>query len=118
MIYNGTDKAEIIYFHNENDKRDLHFITMERDSDNHVFYVRACCNSEWEWKFHYTLANYEMVKHAIFDIGFDSENMADMLWNLDSIFEDIFDEIVVWEEHECNGNCECDNGCEHCGCKE
>lgn len=117
MNYNGTTKAELIYWHREDNKNDCHFITMEIDGDENVFYVRTCCNSDWEWKFHYTVGNYELVKHVIFDVGFDSENMADLLWNLDGIFEDIFDEIVVWDECECNGNCECDNGCEHCGCK-
>ena len=117
MIYYGTEKAEMIYFYNENYENDRHFIMMERDSDENVFYVRTCCNRDWEWKFYYTVSNYEMVKHAIFDVGFDSEDMADVLWNLDEMFDEIFEEIVVWDEHECNGNCECDNGCEHCGCK-
>lgn len=112
MIYYGTDKAELIYFHLDEDKNDRHFVTMEQDGDENVFYVRSCCNPNWEWKFYYTATNYEMVKHAIFDVGFDSVNMEEMLWELDGYFEDIFDEIVVWDKCECD----CENGCEHCNC--
>ena len=112
MIYKGTEKAELIYFHIETDENDCHFIMMERDSDAPIFYVRTCCNSDWEWKFYYNPSNYEMVKHAIWDVGFDSEDMEEMLFELDGYFEEIFEEIVIWDECECNG------GCEHCGCKE
>ena len=117
MVYYGTDKAELIYFYLDGNKDDMHFIIMEQDCDENVFYVKSCCNSNWEWKFHYTVTNYEMVKHAIFDAGFDSYDTEEMLWRLDEIFEDIFDEIVIWDECECNGDCDCETGCEHCGCK-
>jgi hypothetical protein len=113
MIYCGTDKVELIYFHLDEDKNERHFITMEQDADENVFYVKTCCNPEWEWKFAYTAGNYEMVKHAIFDAGFDSENMENMLYELDEIFEEYFEEIVMLDE--CN--CDCENGCNHCGCK-
>lgn len=114
MIYYGTEKAELIYFHLDDDENERHFIAMERDPDDHVFYVRVCCNSDWEWKFYDTASNYELVKHAIFDTGFDAEDMDDMLWELDAIFEEYFDKIVIWD-NECG--CDCDNGCEHCNCK-
>jgi hypothetical protein len=55
-----------------------------------------------------------MVKHAIWDAGFDADDMSDMLWALDEVFESIFDEIVIWDK-ECE--CDCDTGCEHCNCK-
>ena len=109
MIYCGTTNAEFIYFHAENDADDVHFIVMEMDADEPVFYVRTCCNEDWEWKFHYTTSNYEMVKHAIWDNGFDCEDIEELLFELDGVFEYIFDEIVVWDE--------CNNGCENCSCK-
>lgn len=112
MIYNGTAKAELIYFHRENDKEDVHFISMEIDSDEPVFYVRTCCNPDWEWKFYYNPSNYEMVRHAIWDVCFDSEDMDEALWELDGYFEEIFDEIVIWDDCDCDGNCNC------CGCNE
>ena len=108
MIYYGTKKVEHIYFHLEDDVDDLHYIEMERDADENVFYVRACCDHEWEWKFHDCVSNYEIVKHAIFDAGFDAEDIGDMLYALDSIFEDIFDGIIIWD-------CECN--CNNCNCK-
>ena len=115
MIYNGTEKAELIWFYQNEDKNDRHFIIMEQDCDENVFYVRTCCNSDWEWKFYYTASNYEMVKHAIFDAGFDCEDMMDYLYALDEIFESIFDEIVIFDNCDCD--CDCENGCNHCGCK-
>lgn len=117
MIYNGTDKVELIWFHLDEDESERHVITMEQDCDENVFYVRTCCNPGWEWKFYYTVDNYEMVKHAIWDNGFDSEDMDEMLWNLDACFEEIFDEIVIWDECDCDGACDCETGCNHCGCK-
>ena len=110
MIYYGTDKVELIYFETDN-KSERHFIAMEQASDENVFYVRTCCNPDWEWKFWYTADNYEMVKHAIWDNGFDADDMSDMLYALDEVFEEIFDKIVIWDECDCNG------GCEHCNCK-
>lgn len=114
MIYYGTEKEEFIYFHLEDDEDDIHFIAMERDCDEPVFYVRTCCNSDWEWKFYDTASNYEMVKHAIFDLGFDCDDMDELLFELDGVFEEIFDEIVIWD---CDGTCDCESGCNHCGCK-
>ena len=116
MIYNGTTKAELIYFHSENDKSDIHFIAMEIDRDEPVFYVRTCCNPDWEWKFCYNQSTYEMVRHAIWDVCFDSNDIEEALFELDGYFEEIFDEIVIWDE--CKRDCDCETGCEHCGCKE
>ena len=115
MIYDGTENAELIYFYSDDDKNDRHFIVMEQDCDENVLYVRTCCNSDWEWKFYYTASNYELVKHAIFDAGFDSENMNDFLYTLDEIFEEYFDKIVIWDECDCD--CDCDGHCNCCGCK-
>lgn len=110
MIYHGTSKVERIYFHDENNNENVHFIAMEIDCDNPIFYVRTCCNSEWEWKFVYNPSNYDMVRHAIWDVGFDSENIDEALRELDGFFEEIFDEIVIWDE------CDCESGCKHCNC--
>jgi hypothetical protein len=109
MIFNGIMKTEALFFHLENNKDEVHFIEMERDCEEDVFYVRVCCDDKWEWKFYDEASNYELVKHAIFDAGFDAENMNDLLWELDAIFEEYFEEIVIWDE--CDGNCGC------CNCK-
>lgn len=110
MVFNGMLKTEALFFHLESDKNEVHFIEMERDCDEGVFSVRTCCSNDWEWKFYDEASNYELVKHAIFDVAFDSHNIGDFIENLDRIFEDIFKEIVAWE-------CECDGNCEHCSCK-
>jgi hypothetical protein len=114
MIYYGTEKVEFIYFHLEDNEDDLHFIAMERDCDEPVFYVRTCCNNDWEWKFYDTTSNYDMVKYAIIDASFDCKDMQEYLFELDSVFEEIFDEIVIWD---CEATCDCETGCNHCGCK-
>lgn len=113
MIYYGTDKIEVIWFHLDDDKKNRHYVSMERAGDENAFWVRTCCNPDWEWKFWYTSDNYEMVKHAIWDAGFDADDMNDMLCALDEVFESIFDEIVLWDECDCD----CETGCEHCNCK-
>ena len=110
MIYCGTDKTELIYFHLDENKDELGTIVMEQDSDDNVFYVRTYCNPDWEWKFAYTASHYEMVKHAIFDAGFDSKDMNDFLFALDTIFEEYFNEIIMWD-------CDCDGSCNCCNCK-
>ncbi len=114
MIFNGSMKTEALFFHLENNVNDLHFVEMERDCEEGVFSVMVCCDDEWEWKFYDRSSNYELVKHAIFDIAFDSHNINELIEGLDEVFEDTFKEIVVWE---CETTCDCDGGCNHCGCK-
>lgn len=115
MIFNGTVKTEALFFHLENDSDYVYFIEMERDYDDGVFYVRACCSTDWEWKFFDKMSYYELVKHAIFDVAFDSHNIDEFIAGLDEVFEDTFKEIVVWENER---TCNCDGSCNNCTCKE
>lgn len=114
MIFNGMMKSEVLFFNSEDDMHDQHFIEMERDCEEDIFTVRVCCDDEWEWKFYDKASNYELVKHAIFDIAFDSHNMIELINGLDEIFEDIFKEIVVFEHKD---DCNCGGCCDHCTCK-
>lgn len=114
MIFNGMLKTEALFFHLENDRNEVHFIEMERDGDEGVFYVRVCCDDEWEWKFVDTASNYELVKHAIFDIAFDSHHMGELIEGLDEVFKDIFNTIVIWD---CEETCDCETSHSHCVCK-
>ena len=114
MVFNGILKSEALFFHLEDDEDEVHFIEMERDSDTDLFSVRVCCNNAWEWKFFDVSCNYELVKHAVFDIAFDSHNMNELIEGLDEVFEDMFNEIVAWE---CEATCDCNNSCNHCNCK-
>ena len=114
MIFNGMLKNEVLFFHLEDNKDEVHFVEMERDSDTDLFSVRVCCDDTWEWKFFDVSCNYELVKHAIFDVAFDSHNMKELIEGLDETFEDVFNEIVAWE---CETTCNCNDGCSHCNCK-
>ena len=104
MIFNGMIKTEALFFYLENDEENLHFVEMERDCELDVFHVRVCCDDEWEWKFYDKASNYELVKHAIFDVAFDAANMTELINGLDEVFE----EIVA---------CECSGCCDNCNCK-
>ena len=108
MIFNGMIKAEAIFFRPENDKDVLHFVDMERDCEDGTFRVGVCCDDEWEWKFYDNASNYELVKHAIFDVVLDSGDIDELINSLDEVFEEYFYEIVA---HKC---CGC---CEDCNCK-
>ena len=115
MIFNGMLKAEVLFFHSESDANDTYFVEIGRDCEDGTLYVRSCCDDEWEWRFYDKASNYELVKHAIFDVAFDSHNMAELINGLDEVFEDIFEAIVVCDK--CSASCDCETGCKHCGCK-
>lgn len=109
MIYCATDVTEQIYMHNENDHHDMHCIALTKSGEDPTFYVTCCCNEAWVWEFYMDNAsNYEMVKHVVMDTMLECDNMHDVLAELDAQFEEIFDEIIVWDE--CDGSC-----CENCG---
>lgn len=108
MIFDGMLKAEAIFFRLENDANEKCFVDMERDCELDVFRVSVSCDDEWEWKFYDKASNYELVKHAIFDVGMDAENVAELMNGLDLVFKEYFDEIVA---------CECNGCCENCNCK-
>ena len=108
MIFNRIMKSEALFFHLDNNADDVHFVDLERDYEEGTFRVGVCCDDEWEWKFYDQASNYELVKHAIFDVAFDSENMTEFINGLDAVFEEYFYEIVAFE---------CNCGCENCNCK-
>lgn len=111
MIFNGMLKIETLFFSLESDVDKKCFIEMEKDCDENVFYIRSSHDDAWEWKFVDEACNYELVKHAIFDIAFDSYDVESLVEGLDEVFEDTFGVIVA---HSCN----CDGSCEHCTCKK
>lgn len=113
MIYYGTDVTETIYMHRDNNMQDMHFVELTKSGDEPVFYVKACCNPDWSWKFFMdNVSNYEMVKHTVMDTMFECDDMNEVIEELDVQFEEIFNDIVVWDE--CEGNC-CEN-CNHRDC--
>ena len=63
MIFDGVVKSEALFFHQENNTDDLHFVEMERDCEEGIIRVGVCCDDEWEWKFYDRASNYELIKH-------------------------------------------------------
>ena len=113
MVYYGISKTETIVCHMNNDVNDMHYIELVRVCDDAVFCVRTCCDNEWEWRFHDTASNYELVKHMIMDAMFDCDDMGELMDELDGIFEECFEEILA---NECEATCDCETGCNHCNC--
>lgn len=114
MVYYGSVKTEAMVFHNDNDVHEMHYVELVRPCEDGVFYVRTCCDSEWEWAFYYTASNYEMIKHVIMDVMFECNNMTELMLELDIMFEENFAEIVAYDDDD---DCDCDTGCNHCRCK-
>ena len=112
MIYYGVGETETILFHAEDNADDIHFIEMHRSAVEPVFYVRTCCDEDWEWAFYDSATNYEAVKHEIIDAAFSCDNMEDVMYELDEIFEEVFGEIAVWDDCD---ECCCEN-CDHRDC--
>lgn len=111
VIYFGTYKSEGIMWHPDNDVDDVHIVSLTQYPHEAVCTVEICCDEDWEWKFDMTTpSNYELVKHMIMDVAFESDNMEEFVAAIDEMFEEDFAAIVVDDERECEGNC-----CERCG---
>jgi hypothetical protein len=105
MNYHGTYATETIYVTTGNE---VHYIELTKSGDDPIFFVTTCCNEDWVWAFNMDMSNYDMVKHVIMDVIFDSEDMEELIDTLDEVFEEVFADILV------DGECDC--GCNHCGC--
>ena len=114
MVYYGSYMTEGIVFHSRENKGDLFIIALTKNPDGAVCRVEVDFDSEWYWEFEMIPGAYELVKHTIMDVAFDCDNEDDLLMELDTMFEEVFGEIVIWNEEECN--CDCETGCKHCGC--
>ncbi len=116
MVYYGTNKIEEIYVGPTTCKlEDACCIEMIKALDEPVFYVTTCCNTDWVWKFNMEgETNYEIVKHVIIDEVCECENMIELMDHLDIIFEELFDDIIAYEEDE-HDECCCE-ACNHRGC--
>ena len=109
MVYYGTYNTEGIVVHLNEDVDDRHIIYLTKECDAATFTVNVCCYNDWEWKFSLASpANYEMVKHMIMESAFECEDMDELINMLDDVFEEMFAEIVIWED-ACSEHC-----CEKC----
>ena len=106
MKYIGTYETEIIYFGDEDDQ---HYIELIKASDDPIFYVRACCDPSWIYKFCYDVSSYSMIKHTIVDAAFECNDMTELMDLLDDVFAENFDDIIVYDECDgCCGECKCE----------
>lgn len=114
MVYHGTGIVEEIYMGPEGDLEGVCCIELIKAPDEPVFYVTTCCNTDWSWKFYMDgESNYEMIKHTIIDAIFECNDIIELMDYLDAVFEENFDDIVVYEE-VCDNLC-CEN-CNHRDC--
>jgi hypothetical protein len=119
VVYCSTYVTEGILFHNSDDANDFDIIALTKDVNGETFTVDVDFDENWEWKFVFSPANYEMIKHMIMSAASTCDNEDELLMELENLFEDMFKDIVVWnvDYEECtNEECNCENGCKHCGC--
>ena len=116
MVYYSNYATEGIVFHSKEDGNEFYIISLTKDLDGETFRVEVDFDEEWFWTFKMHPSHYEIVKHTIMDVAFNCDYEDELLMELDAMFEDVFGEIVVW--NECEATCNCGNGCKHCGCKE
>lgn len=114
MVYRGTSNTETIWFRQENDFKEMHYIELHKADDEPVFYVTSCCNEDWIWAFKLdNPSNYEMVKFTIMETAFGCCCINSLLDALDEIFAEELVDILVENENECG--CCCEN-CDHRDC--
>ena len=116
MIYHTTEKIERIFFAPRGYTDDIHYIDLHKSDDKCYVTIDGGCN-DWMWVFKLDdPANYELVKHMIMDVMFQSCCMDAFMESLDDMFEECFAEILA--DDECDDECVCCGGCNCDGCTE
>lgn len=114
MIYHGTSMIERIYMGTDDNLSNACCIELTKAHDEPAFYITSCNNTDWSWTFRMDgESNYEMIKHTIMDAIFECNNITELMDYLDNVFEENFDDIVLYEEM--HDDCCCEN-CNHRGC--
>lgn len=113
MVYYSSYATEGIVFHSKEDVDDFYIIALTKNLDGETFRVEVDFDDDWYWEFEMIPGAYELVKHTVMDVAFECDNVDELLMELDSMIEDCFSEIVV-----CDDECNCEEKCEHCTCKE
>ena len=114
MVLCGIGSLERLYVHKNNNLNERHWVDIEMSEDTPTFAVTTCCDDEWIWEFWYDKTNYDLVKHMIMDCIFECDNMKELIYAMDEVFEEYFSDIVVNEaelqedeiKFECNGDCD------------
>ena len=106
MIYHGTEVVESIAVRPMEDMDVKHYINMVKMSDEARFYVDCCCNPDWFYDFKMeNNSDYERIKFCIMENIFKCETMDELLYTLGEAFEAGFDDILIKDVCECNGDC-------------
>ena len=113
MVYCRTINVERIAVHPMDNLRNTQFIELTKYGDEPTFsvWVDTGTSEEWFWEFDMSNpSDYERVKHNIFDIMFECDTMTELAIELDELFNDGFETILIKDEcEECIG---CD-GCKY-----
>ena len=113
MVYYSRYTTEGFVFHSKDDVDDFYIISFTQNLDGKTFRVEVDFDDDWYWELMMNPSNYETVKHMVMDVAFECESEDELLMELDTLFESAFSAIVVCDDEECD----CENGCKHCGCK-
>lgn len=113
MVYYSNYATEGIVFHSSENVDEFYIIAMTKNIDGKTFRVEVDFDDDWNWEFEMIPGAYELVKHMIIDVAFECDNEDELLMELDTMIEEGFSEIVVH-----NDQCDCEEKCEHCTCKE
>lgn len=107
MIYCGTGALERILIHEADDLEQQHWIDIAMHKEDATFAVTCCCDDSWEWEFYYGKSDYERVKFVIMNAICECDDMDELLDELDEIFVEDFEDILVDEDDfECDGDCD------------
>lgn len=116
MVYYGNYTTDGIVFHSKGDVDDFYIIAFTKNLDGETFRVEVDFDDDWYWELEMIPGAYELVTHMVMDVAFECENADELLMELDAMFEEVFNEIVVWDDKKEKCNCDCETGCKHCGC--
>lgn len=94
----GITSVEIIEMNPMDDLNTVHWVALEKASDDMTVSVYTCCDDEWGYKF--KLENnfdYDRIKYNIMEMMFECETMKELLDELGDLFENGFGEMIVSE---------------------
>ena len=108
MIYCKTINVERIAVHPMDDVNNTQFIELTKYGDEPVFSVDVCDGEfQYFWEFDMSEpSDYERVKLCIFDMICNCNTMEELVYTLDVIFRDWFEEILIEDRYECCADCD------------
>ena len=110
MIYCKTINDEVIVVRSLNDIDNIQSIRLIKHGEEPSFSVYMYDGEyDWDWCFDMTNpSDYERVKIYIFALINECDTMAELGYELDSIFRELFDDILIVDVDECEDCCSCD----------